>query len=175
MIWKILGGIVLLLAVLVLIAWNFHTTVSMERTFNAPAADVWKVWTNADSVKNWWGPKGYTGIVAREDVRNAGSYLWGMTSSRGKTVWNTGTYKEVIANKKIVSTMAFADENGNAFPGSQTPVPGKWPNEITVIVDFSESAGKTKVTVTEVGIPLIVYVPSKIGWSQQFDKIQSLL
>lgn len=175
MIWRILGGIAVVLAVVVLIAWNFHTTVSTERIFNAPAAEVWKVWTDADTVKKWWGPKGYTGIVERDEVREGGSYLWGMTSARGKTVWNTGSYTEVVPGKEIVSTLAFADENGRAIPGAQAPVPGRWPNEITVVVEFCESKGKTKVTVTEVGVPLIVSAPSKIGWSQQFDKIQSLL
>src|SRR5260221_10871944 len=48
--------------------------------------------------------------------------------------WNTGTYKEVVANKKIVSTMSFSNENGKTIPGSQVSVPGQWPNEITVIV-----------------------------------------
>src|SRR6202044_3220983 len=62
MIYKILGSVALLLAVLVLlvvVAWNFHTSFSTEPTFDAPVADVWKVWTDADSVKKWWGPKGY--------------------------------------------------------------------------------------------------------------------
>jgi uncharacterized protein YndB with AHSA1/START domain len=89
--------------------------------------------------------------------------------------WNTGTYKEVVANKKIVSTMSFSNENGKITPGSQVSVPGQWPNEITVIVEFSESEGKARVTVTEVGIPLIAYALLKIGWAQQFDKIQLLL
>jgi uncharacterized protein YndB with AHSA1/START domain len=175
MIYKILGGIALLLALLVLGAWNFHTSVSTERTFNASAADVWRVWTDADSVKKWWGPRDYTAIVLRDDVREGGSYLWAMKSAKGKIYWNTGTYNEVVANKKIVSTMAFADENGKAVPGSEVPAPGRWPDEITVIVQFTESEGKTRVTVTELGIPLIVYPLSKIGWAQQFDKIQSLL
>jgi hypothetical protein len=74
-----------------------------------------------------------------------------------------------------VSTLSFSDENGKIIPGSQVSVPGQWPNEITVIVEFSESEGKARVTVTEVGIPLIVYVPAKIGWAQQFDKVQLLL
>lgn len=178
MIYKILGSIALLLAVLVVlvvVAWNFHTTFSTERTFNAPVADVWKVWTDADSVKKWWGPKGYTAVVVRNDVREGGSYLWAMKSAQGRMLWNTGTYKEVVANKKIVSTMSFSNENGKTIPGSQVSVPGQWPNEITVIVEFSESEGKARVTVAEVGIPLIVYALSKIGWAQQFDKIQLLL
>ena len=175
MIYKISGGITLMLALLVLGAWNFHTTVSMERTFNASEADVWSVWTNSDSVQKWWGPRGYTALVVRNDVREGCSYLWAMKSEQGKMFWNTGTCREVVANKKIESTMSFCNENGKTIPGSQVSVAGKWPNEITVIVELSESDGKSRVTVTEVGIPLIVYPLSKIGWAQQFDKIQLLL
>ncbi len=175
MIYKILGTITLMLALLVLGAWNFHTTVRTERTFNASVADVWRVWNDADSIKKWWGPKGYTALVVRSDVREGGSFLWAMKSQQGRTFWSTGTYREVVANKKIVSTMSFSNENGKIIPGSQVSVPGRWPNEITVIVEFSESEGKARVTVTEVGIPLIIYPLSKIGWAQQFDKIQLLL
>jgi uncharacterized protein YndB with AHSA1/START domain len=110
MIYKISGGIVLLLALLVVGAWNVHATVSTERTFNASEADVWRVWTDADSIRKWWGPKGYTALVVRNDVREGGSYLWAMKSEQGKTYWNTGTYREVIAGKKLVSTMSFSEE-----------------------------------------------------------------
>ena len=175
MIYKILGSIALMLALLVLGAWNFHTTLCTERTFNASAADVWRVWNDPDSIKKWWGPKGYTALVVRNDARAGGSYLWAMKSAQGRTFWSTGIYKEIVANKKIVSTMSFSNENGKTIPGSQVSVPGKWPDEITVIVEFSESEGKARVTVAEVGIPLIAYPLSKIGWAQQFDKIQSLL
>ncbi len=175
MIYKILGSITLMLALLVVGAWNFQTTVCMERSFNASEADLWRVWTDANAIQKWWGPKGYTALVLRNDVREGGSYLWAMKSEQGKMFWNTGTYREVVANKKIVSTMSFSNENGKTIPGSQVSVPGHWPDEFTVIVEFSESAGKARVAVREVGIPLIVYPFSKIGWAQQFDKIQLLL
>src|ERR1700723_3492358 len=116
MIYKISGSITLMLALLVLGAWKFHTTVCMERTFNASVADVWGVWNDADSIKKWWGPKSYTALVVRNDVREGGSYLWAMKSEQGRMFWNTGTYKEVVANKKIVSTMSFSNENGKEFP-----------------------------------------------------------
>jgi hypothetical protein len=73
--------------------------------------------------------------------------------------WNTGVYKEVVLNKRIASTMSFSNEYGKAIPGSEAPVPGQWPNEITIVAEFGESCGKTKVTVTEVVIPLIVKGP----------------
>jgi len=175
MIYKILGGIALVLALSVLCAWNFHTTVSTERTFDASVADVWKVWNDADSIKKWWGPKGYTALVARNELREGGGFLWGMKSEQGKMFWNAGTYEEVVANQRIVSTMSFSNENGKIIPGSQVSVPGRWPDDITVIVEFREADGKARVTVTEVGIPLIASPLMKIGWAQQFDKIQVLL
>jgi uncharacterized protein YndB with AHSA1/START domain len=175
MIYKILGSITLMLALLIAGAWNFHTTVRMERTFNASEADVWRVWNDTDSIQRWWGPKGYTALVVRNDVREGGSYLWAMKSKQGRMFWSTGTYKEVVPNKKIVSTLSFSDESGTTIPGSQVSVPGQWPNEITVIVEFSESEGRATVSVKEVGIPFIASPMSKIGWAQQFDKIQLLL
>lgn len=175
MIYKILAGITFLSTLLVIAAWNFHTTVSTERTFSACVADVWRVWNDADSINKWWGPKGYTALVARNDVRAGGGFLWAMKSEQGRMFWNTGTYKEVVANKKIVSTMSFSNEDGKIIPASQVSVPGRWPDDITVIVEFNEPEGKARVTVTEVGIPLIAYPLMKIGWAQQFDKIQLLL
>jgi uncharacterized protein YndB with AHSA1/START domain len=175
MIYKILGAVVLALVALVLVALEVRTTGSYERTFNAPNDRVWRVWNDPDSIKQWWGPSGYTAPFIRNDLRVGGTYLWAMKSPKGETFWNTGFYKEVVPNTRIVSTLSFADETGKAIPGSKAPVPGRWPNAVTVIVEFSQSSGKTKVTVTEVGLPLIVMILSRVAWDQQFDKIEGLL
>lgn len=175
MTYKILAGVVLALVVVVVVALEVRATGSYERTFNASHDKVWRVWNDADSMKHWWGPRGYTAPFIRSDLRVGGTYLWATKSPKGEMVWNTGVYKEVVPNKRTVSTMSFADETGKAVPGSKAPVPGRWPNAVTVIVEFSESSGKTKVTVTEVGIPLIVKILSRVAWDQQFDKIESLL
>jgi uncharacterized protein YndB with AHSA1/START domain len=175
MIYKILGAAALALVVLVLVALEVRTTGSYERTFNAPADKVWRVWNDPDSMKQWWGPSGYTAPFIRNDVRVGETYLWAMKSPKGELAWNTGVYKEVVPNRRIVSTISFADETGKAIPGSKAPVPGRWPNEVTVIADFSESDGKTKVTVTEVGLPLFAMILSRFAWDQQFDKIERLL
>jgi uncharacterized protein YndB with AHSA1/START domain len=172
---KMLGWVVLAIVVLVFVALEVRTTGSYERTFNASQERLWRVWTNEDSIKQWWGPAGYTAPFIRNDPRVGGTYLWEMKSAKGETSWNTGVYQEVVPNRRIVSTLSFADATGRALPGSKAPVPGRWPNAITVIVYFSESNGKTKVTVTEAGLPLFVKIVSKIAWDQQFDKIEGLL
>jgi len=45
---------------------------------------------------------------------------------------------------------------------------------IPVTTEAAEYGGKTKVTVTEVGIPLFVKLLSRIAWQQQFGKIEAL-
>jgi uncharacterized protein YndB with AHSA1/START domain len=175
MIYKIFAGTVAVLAVLIVVALRVNTTGSYERTFNASSDKVWRVWNDPDLIKQWWGPKDYIAPSIRNDARVGGTYLWSMKSPQGEMFWNTGVYKEVVPNRRIVSTSSFSDATGRAIPGSQAPVPGHWPNEILVTTEFTESAGKTKVTVTVVGIPLFVKFVSKIAWHQQFDKIDSLL
>jgi uncharacterized protein YndB with AHSA1/START domain len=175
MIYKISAGAVLALAVLTFVALRVNTTGSYERTFNAPSDKLWLVWNDPAYIKKWWGPKDFTAPIIRNDPRVGGTYLWSMKSPKGEMSWTTGVYKEVIPNIRIVSTMSFSDATGKAIPGSNAPVPGHWPNEIFVTTEFTESGGKTKVTVTEVGIPLIVRILSKIAWHQQFDKVESLL
>ena len=175
MIFKILGGIVLGMVVFGVLALEVRTTGSYERTFNAPNEQVWRVWNDPDSIKQWWGPAGYTAPTISNDLRVGGAFLWAMKSPKGEMFWNTGVYQEVVPNSRIVSTMSFADEAGKALPGSKAPVPGRWPDAITVTTEFSESNGKTKVTVKEVGMPLLVMILSRVAWDQQFDKIAGLL
>jgi uncharacterized protein YndB with AHSA1/START domain len=174
-IYKIVAGVVLALAVLIFVALRVNTTGSYERTFNVSSDKIWRVWVDPDVIKKWWGPQDFTAPVIRNDARVGGTFLWSMKSAKGEMFWNTGVYKEVVPYSRIVSTLSFSDATGKAIPGSQAPVPGHWPDEIIVITKFTESGGKTKVIVTEVGIPLIAKMFSKIAWDQQFDKIESLL
>jgi len=175
MIYKMSAGAALALAVFIVVALRVDTTGSYERTFNASPDKLWRVWNDPDAIKKWWGPKDFTAPVIRNDPRVGGTFLWSMKSPNGEMSWNTGVYKEVVPNTRIVSTMSFADATGKVIPGAKVPVPGHWPNEILVTTEFAESGGKTTVTVTEVGIPLIVKILSKIAWQQQFDKVESLL
>jgi uncharacterized protein YndB with AHSA1/START domain len=179
MFFKILAGIavalILSVTIFVLIARKSSSTVYVERTFPAPVKKVWKVWNDPELMKKWWSPKDYTAPVIKNDFRVSGTFLLSMRSPKGEMFWNTGTYKEIVANKKIVSTMSFSDENGKVVPGTDVPVPGEWPDEITVTVEFNETEGKTRVAISEVGIPLIMKLFAKMGWQQQFDKFETLL
>lgn len=171
-----ISSVVLLLFIAFLfIARGRSSTVYVERTVSAPVERVWQLWNDPESVKKWWGSKDYTAPVVTNDLRVGGAYLLSMRSRTGEIVWNAGSYKEVVPNTRIVSTMSFSDENGKAIPGSDVRVPGKWPDEITVTVEFKEADGKTTIAITEVGIPLIMKFFGTLGWQQQLDKFEALL
>jgi uncharacterized protein YndB with AHSA1/START domain len=178
MLFKTLSVVVVVLILIVafvFIARGLGSTVYVERTFAAPAEKVWKLWNDPESMKKWWGPKDYSAPVIKNDLRVGGNFLFSMRSPKGEIFWNTGIYKEIVPNARIVSTLSFSDEKGEAIPGSEVKVPGKWPDEITVTVEFKESSGKTTVTITEVGIPLIMKLFGTMGWQQQLDKFETLL
>ena len=171
----VVAVLLILIVVFVFIARGRSSTVYVERTFSAPAEKVWKLWNDPESMKKWWGPKDYTAPVIKNDLRVGGTFLLSMRSPKGEMFWNTGIYKEIALNTRIVSTLSFSDENGKTVPGSEVKVPGKWPDEITVTVEFKEANGKTTVTITEVGIPLIMKFFGTLGWQQQLDKLETLL
>lgn len=175
---KILIGLGILVGaflILVSVARHVSSTVIVERTFNAPLERVWFLWNDTESMKNWWSPKDFTAPVIQNDFREGGLFLLSMKSPNGEMFWNTGTYTQIIPNQKIVSAFSFSDSTGKVLKGSEIPVPGAWPDAITVTVDFKEANRKTTVRVQEDGIPLIMKVLAKMGWEQQFDKFATLL
>lgn len=175
MLWKTLTVLLVILVVFIFVARKVTTIVVAERAFNAPVEKAWKLWTETDSIQKWWGPKDFTAPVIQNDFRTGGKFLFSMRSPKGETYWNTGTYDEIVPNRKIVSSMSFSDENGKVLRGSEIPVPGAWPDEISVTVEFTPQDGKTHVKVFESGIPLLMKVLAKMGWEQQFDKFEALL
>ena len=43
-------------------------TISIERTFDAPIADVWDLWTTKEGIESWWGPEGFIVTVSRLEL-----------------------------------------------------------------------------------------------------------
>src|SRR5687767_2637292 len=102
-------------------------TIDIKRTFDLPLATMWKAWSEAETMKKWWGPKEYTCPDCTIDFRVGGKYLASMQGEDGKKIWSTGTYKDIIPQKRIVQTDSFSDSKGNIVPASEYNMPGEWP------------------------------------------------
>lgn len=172
----VLVSIVLCFVVLFQVLKRVQKTVVIQHTLNAPVTKVWKLWNDPESIKKWWSPTGFIAPTVKNDLRVGGNYILSMKSGDQKTIWNVGTYTEIIPNQKIVSSMSFADEQGTKVPAEYYGVPGNWPDAVTVQVEFKDLGNnQTQVTVQESGIPMIMSLFAKMGWKQQFEKFEKLL
>ena len=98
---------------------NQTERMTVERIFDAPRELVWKAWTDPQYAKQWWGPHGFTTPVYQSDFRVGGKFLICMKSPDGQEFWNAGEYHEIVPHEKIVSSMWFADPNGNKVEPEQ--------------------------------------------------------
>ena len=146
--------------------------VVIERTFDASVDLIWKMWTQAEHFKNWYGPQGVTVPVAKMDVRVGGKRLVCMemqTPDRSMKMWFTGEYREVALNKRLVYTDSMADENGNLVSPSTMGMPEGHPATTEVTVLLEDLGGRTKMVMTHAGIP--ADSGGAGGWEQAFAKM----
>lgn len=156
----------------------------ITRIFDAPIELVWKMWTDPEHLKKWWGPRGFTTPFCKIDFRVGGKFLNCMKATQEtegpdvwkKGIWSTGVYKEIVPLEKIVCTDSFADEKGNIVPASHYGMNKDHPLEMLVTVTFEEHEGKTKLTLRHAGIPLGAdQEGAKQGWNESFDKLAETL
>lgn len=115
----------------------------ITRVLNAPRALVWKVFTESEHLAHWWGPKEFAITVAKLDLRPGGIFHYCMHLPNGSKIWGKFVYRELTPPERLVFINSFADEHGNTVRNPWSPV---WPLEISNTVTFSESDGKTTLT-----------------------------
>jgi uncharacterized protein YndB with AHSA1/START domain len=147
--------------------------IVIDRVFAIPVAKVWRAWTDPESMKKWWGPNGFTCPTSTIDARQGGKYLNCMRSSDGQDFWSTGFFKEFVPNKKLVLTDSFSDSKGNIISASELNMPGKWPLEMMIAVNFEEDNGQTKMRLRHKGIPSEMHDDCIKGWNESFDKLEN--
>ncbi|HWD86865.1 MAG TPA: SRPBCC domain-containing protein [Mucilaginibacter sp.] len=75
----------------------------ITRIFGAPKELVFKVWTEPEHIKKWWGPDPFTCSRAEIDLRAGGEYSYTMRSPEGQEFPPyEGKLIEVVQNEKIV-------------------------------------------------------------------------
>jgi uncharacterized protein YndB with AHSA1/START domain len=144
----------------------------IERSFDAPPALIWQMWTEPEHFKAWYGPDGVTLPVAKLDVRVGGSRLVCMemnTPGGLRRMWFTGEYREVVENQRLVYTESMSDESGNVLSPSDLGMPPGYPTTTEVIVELQHLGGRTKMVLTHKGISSDS--PGAAGWVMAFSKL----
>jgi uncharacterized protein YndB with AHSA1/START domain len=115
----------------------------ITRVFNAPRELVFKAWSDAKHLAQWWGPKGFEMGVMKLDFRPGGEFHYSMKTPDGQTMWGKFIYREIAPPDRLVFVNGFANEKGEFI---QSPMINPWPLEILNTVTLTEHAGKTTLT-----------------------------
>ena len=154
-----------------------HERMVVTRVFDAPREVVWKAWTDPKYVMQWWGPKGFTAPVCRMDFRVGGKYLCCMKAPDGQEFWNAGEYYEIILHEKIVSSMYFADADGNRVEPAHYGLEHQAVEDAHDVVTF-EDLGNGQTRLTLIGNETMEDATKSgqvEGWNEILGKLAALV
>jgi uncharacterized protein YndB with AHSA1/START domain len=140
--------------------------LKLSRTFHARRETVFKAWSSADHVKNWFSPESFTVPEAAVEMRVGGVFDVCMLSPSGQKHWTRGAFVEVTPHSRLVIDMHATDLDGRPLFRAYTEV------------DFSDALGGTWMDVTQtytfvdpsMAAPMVAGAPE--GWRTTLDKLE---
>jgi uncharacterized protein YndB with AHSA1/START domain len=140
----------------------------VSRVFSAPRETVFKAWSSAEHVKQWFCPNGYSVPEATVEMRAGGRFEVCMRSPEGMEHWTKGTFTEVVAPERLTIDHHVIDPCGG----------GPLFSAVTQ-VRFSAADGGTRMDVVQTYTvfdaaqvePMLKGAPE--GWRQTLDKLEA--
>ncbi|BBJ00396.1 hypothetical protein FGKAn22_20880 [Ferrigenium kumadai] len=164
-----------------------HTEVAekeviFSRLIAAPRARVFKAWTDAAQLAQWWGPHGFS-CICEMDARPGGSYRVVMRSKDGVEYPLNGIYREIVEPERLVMTDNWAEhpaEWQELLKKNLRQVDGEPAQESLNTVTFEEQGGKTALTIrtrfdSNVVRDAMLKMGMAEGWTQSLDRLEALL
>ncbi len=141
----------------------------ITRKINAPREKVWRACTQAESLAQWWGPKGSKLRVVRLDFRAGGIFHYAMQFQPGHEMFGRFIYREIVPPERIVFVSSFSDAEGG-IAGAPFPGLENWPREVHNTWTFTEADGKTTLTLH--GYPLNASEAERNTFTGMFDSMK---
>jgi uncharacterized protein YndB with AHSA1/START domain len=155
----------------------------INRSFDAPLALMFEMWTDPKHFANWLPPTGFTMQFLRADIRPGGSSFFCMTNGAGAEMYGRAKYLTIEKPNRLIYTQQFCDKNENISRHPMSPV---WPETMLTTVELiEEGPNQTRVTVTwephgnVTPEELAAFVQARggmtQGWTGSFDKLEAYL
>ena len=150
--------------------------ITLERTFDAPLADVWELWTTKEGIESWWGPSGFMVKVRKIDLRPGGDLDYAMIAvGEGEiafmkkaglpvSVEHRITFTEITPAKRLVYTQR-ADF-----------IPGVDPYDVGTMVEFHPSGQGVRMVLTIDAMHDEHWTNMAVmGWESELGKLAKVL
>lgn len=137
-------------------------SLQLKRFFPVAPAKVWRAWTDARALGQWFRPNASFAIpVAQADVRVGGRFRILMVDPKGEEFDLGGTYREVVAERRLVMTWGWQKQAGH---------------ESLVTVDLRPSQGGTQLELRhEQYVDFDNQPTHQQGWNGALDKLEQHL
>lgn len=152
--------------------FNLKLDLRLERTIDSAPEFLWKGWTDAATLKQWFCPRPWKVVEASIDLKPGGKFLTVFESPEGQKYPNEGCYLEIIPNRKLVYTNTLkAGYLPSTFNETEFP--------LTVILELMPEGGKTKYRATvrhatEAARNQHDAMGFESGWSAALDQLLEL-
>lgn len=148
-----------------------NKTIHVTREFDAGIELVWKAWTTAELLDQWWAPQPYRNQTRSLDFREGGRWHYAMISPENQTHWCIFDYEKIDDQKSYAGLDAFCDEAGNIDTSFSRM---HWENV------FKEEAAHTTVHITVTletfeTLEKILEMGFQQGFTMGLDQLAALL
>lgn len=154
----------------------------INRTFEAPQAKVFEMWTDVKHLSRWMPPQGFNMEVINGEIKTGKSMFYSMSNGEF-AFFGKSHYQDINPVTRIIYTQEFADKDGKPakHPGAPT-----WPSQMINTVEFvTEGPNLTRVTMKTEVLGEATAEERKafhdekagmtVGWNGSFDRLDELL
>jgi uncharacterized protein YndB with AHSA1/START domain len=139
-------------------------TITITRVFDAPRELVWRMFTEPEHFRQWFGGGPPTEVPASKismDVRPGGEWDATMVLPNGQELPFAGTYREVVEPERLVFTFENVADRDDPIA------------EVATVV-LKDLDGKTEVSLTQAGyMPPEEYATGlREGYGKFFDQLE---
>jgi len=143
---------------------------TISRVFDAPRMRVWKAWTDAEALAQWWGPKGATIRVIKFDLRLGGIFHYAMAYRPGHEMYGRFIFREIAAPGRLVFVNSFSDPVGGVTRAPFPQLGDRWPLEVLNNMTLTEKDGRTTLTLR--GGPINASDEERKTFAAMFDSMR---
>lgn len=104
--------------------------MKITRVVDAPRELLWKIWTDPEHIKEWWGPNGFTNTIHQFNLAPGGEWLLTMHGPDGTDYPNHIRFVEIIRNERLIYDHGQPEDGG----------------QFRTFVHFTDEGNKTRIT-----------------------------
>lgn len=145
--------------------------LTVKRTFDAPLDLIWRAWTEAELLDQWWAPKPWKSKTEKMEFKEGGKRLYAMCGPEGDEHWGLTHYHSIDKHLYFTGDDAFCDNEGIVNP--ELPV-AQFENR------FEENLNATHVTMiteyaSEEHLQQIIQMGMKEGLTMAYENLDNIM